>query len=387
MRSRCYFIFSIILLTFVSATRFAFGENSLPQLRIGLIHTFSKADPACYDQFTNNLENAVVMAWDDYKASHRSPRYNIVLTKYDIMGNELKAADMMTKAYDDGSVATIGYVCSNYALLGGRRAQDLKVPLITPTATADEISNIGDYVYMSSFRDSYQGQVLASFAINDLGLKKAIIIKAADSIYSVSLANAFKREYVRQGGNVIFEKSILTSDTDYEDLITRTIGMDYQMVFIPNYALQTAGLIAAFLKHGQNKVFIGGDGWNLSDNTYKIIGDKYFEGYMTMSWVPDVNTKESRQFVKNYIRRYHEEPLDVAAHSYDSAMLLFESIENASGFTREGIKNSLARTSSFHGVTGKALYNKHNYPAKSVILIRVRGKNREIYKIFSPNKL
>lgn len=385
MQKRSFFLI-FFFLVFHDAVVASDVWHSFPTLRVGLIHTFSKADPSCYDQFTNNLENAVAMAWDEYKAAHRNLKYNISFEKYDIDGNKLNAAEMMKKAHNDGCVAVIGYVCSNYALIGGREAQKLKVPLITPTATADEISQIGDYVYMSSFRDSYQGQVLAKFVVEDLNLNKAVVLKTADSVYSVSLAEAFKREYLKRGGNIVFEKSILTSDTNYDDFIKQVSGMDYQIVFIPNYALQTSGIIAAFLKHGQNKIFIGGDAWNLSENTNKIIGDAYFEGYMTMSWIPDIDTVESKKFVNNYRKRFNEEPLDVAAHSYDSAMLLFKSIEGANNFTGEAIKNSLSRTTLFNGMTGSSFYGGRTYPEKTIILIKVTGKKSEIHKIYSPDK-
>lgn len=139
------------------------GANALDKqvVNIALIHTFSIADPKCYDPYGKNFENGFNMAWSDFKSENPNIAFNVNIRKYDIADNKLRAIDQMRNAAQSDNVAAIGYACSDIALLGGKEAQSQKIPLITPTATMDEIADIGDYVFMASFKNSYQAKVLA----------------------------------------------------------------------------------------------------------------------------------------------------------------------------------------------------------------------------------
>src|SRR3989338_10124720 len=150
-------LLSVIILFFT--VQAVLAAEKMPALKVALIHTFSKSDSMCYDPYGKNLLNGVEMAWLDFKEQHPNASFDIKFTKYELADDKLKAAEMIDKAIADNAIAAIGYPCSDFAVLGGERAQKLGIATITPTASDDQIADIVDYVFMAWSKNSYQTKV------------------------------------------------------------------------------------------------------------------------------------------------------------------------------------------------------------------------------------
>lgn len=351
------------------------------RLNIALIHTFSKADPACYDPYGKNLLHGVEMAWSNFQKKYPNIPFDLNLIQYDISDSRRKTVEMMDKAYSDNVVAAIGYICSDFALLGGMRAQQLGIPVITPSATDDRIAQIGDYVFMGSFTNSYQGEVLAKFAFDDLGKRKTLIIEAVDCPYCISLAGAYRKFFEQNGGTIVAELNILQKDTDFKDVVTETSKYSYDSVLLPNYAMQIAGIIAEMLKFDVNTTFLGGDAWLWTKDAFDVVGDKPFIGYSVTTWLPEYPTKQSKEFVRNYTQQYNDQISDAAAHSYDVATILFNAIKKVQIYDRMHIRDALYKTGTHEGVTGTLKYEGRNHPKRPIMIMKTTNYKQEMLKI------
>ncbi len=362
----------------------ASAADKIPVLNIALIHTYSKADPLCYDPYGKSLLNGVEMAWDDFKRQNAPLGFDVRFVKYDLGDSKMKAMEMMDEADRDGAVAALGYICSDLALLGGKRAQELKIPMVTPTATDDRVADIGDYLFTAIFKNSEQGEALARYAALDLKKKKTLVISAVDCAFCTSLADSYERSFKRLGGSITGELKILTSERNFESVIKEAGSLDYDSVLLANYAIQIAGIIAEFLKSGKDVVFLGGDSWVWTERFHEIVGDRDFEGYSIAGWVPEFPTKKSKDFVANYRRRYKENLVDTAAHSYDAATILFNAIKNAVACDRQHIKTALYRIGTYHGVSGQHIFNGRNWPKHSFVLLKNTNKEQKIVRLIEP---
>src|SRR3989339_685968 len=238
--------------------------------RIALVHTFSKADPNCYDPYGKNLENGVRLAWEVFKRTHHGLSFEIEFKQYDLADNPLLAAPRVMEAAQDSSViAAIGLGCSDLALLGGVEAQHQGLPILTPGATDDRVSNIGDNVFMILFSNSYQGEVLAQFAFHELKKKDVLVIKAVDCTYCLSLADAFKVSFEKQGGHVVADLNVLKTDQDFKDLVRESKKYKFDVVLLANYAMQVAGIIGELVKEGTDIPFLGGDSWLFTKESFE----------------------------------------------------------------------------------------------------------------------
>lgn len=373
----CFLLITLLLCKVVQA------DNKVV-LNIALIHTFSKADPMCYDPYGKNLFNGVEMAWEDFQKNNPGLQFDLKFNKYDLADKKKNAIEMVDAAVRDNAIAAIGCVCSDLAILGGQRAQQLAIPIITPSASDDRIADIGEYVFMASFRNSYQGEVLSNFAYKELNKRNTLIVKSVDCPYCISLADAYKRTFTHNGGNVVAEIDILTSDYDFSKVVATAKKYKYDSVLLPNYAKQVAGIIAEMLSVGIQTTFLGGDAWVWTEKTFDVIGDKPFIGYSVTTWVPEYPTKQSKEFVKRYKDKYDDKIGDTAPHSYDAATLLFDAIKNSPIHDRVHVKDALHRLKTLNGITGRLVFNGNNYPRRPILVMATSNHKQQILKIIDP---
>ena len=76
--------------------------------------------------------------------------------------------------------------------------------------------------------------------------------------------------------------------------------------------------------------------------------------------------------------------MDSAAHSYDSAMFLFEALLRTPVYGREEIKKALYKTSIIDGVSGRLAFNGRNWPERSLIILKHSNRKQEIIKVINP---
>lgn len=373
---------TMVVVIFISRSLQA---SPISKINVALFHTFSKASSVCYDPYGQNLERGIRLAWEDFKKEHKKLSYDILFTKYDYDNDKIKAIEVVDEATKGGALVGMGFMCSDFAILGGKRAQENKLPIVTPTATDDEIATIGDYVTTGIYTNSVQGNILANFSYNDLAKRRTIIISAADCSYCTSLASAYRKSFEALGGKIVGEYNILTSDTDFSSLLSNIEIQNFDSILLPNYAMQSALIISYLLKYDIVSTFLGGDGWTWSEQIYDIINDKRLDAYFTTSWIHEVQNEKSRKFFQRFGAQFKEEALGTVAHCYDVAMILYDVLDGLKTYNRGTIKEALNQAWRYNGITGTFLHQRgKRYSDRTVILVKVSDRKQIVIKTLNP---
>ena len=110
----------------------------------------------------------------------------------------------MTRLINDHkAVAILGEVASSLSLAGGPIAQQAKVPMISPSSTNPDVTDVGDYIFRVCFLDDFQGWVGAKFAQDNLKATKAAILYDQAEPYSSGLADFFEKSFKELGGTIV----------------------------------------------------------------------------------------------------------------------------------------------------------------------------------------
>ena len=133
--------------------------------------------------------------------------------KFNVMDNKsdaTEAANVATRLItQDKVVAVMGAATSGNTMGFMQVATDNKVPIITPSGTALEVTvdpntkKVRDYVFRTCFIDPFQGIVMANFATNDLKDKTAVLYVDNQSPYAKGLAQFFKDSCIKQRGKIV----------------------------------------------------------------------------------------------------------------------------------------------------------------------------------------
>jgi branched-chain amino acid transport system substrate-binding protein len=283
------------------------------------------------------------------------------------------------KAIAKGVTAIIGSQWSSHTLAVAPVAQANKTPLITNISTNEGVTKIGDYIFRVCFTDSFQGKVMAKFAREDLNAITAVMIVDLTSDYSMGLARDFKAHFEQLGGTVAGQVEYTLKAPDFDRVAVQVKALHPQVVFIPSYD-ESALIIKYLMSLGVKAIPIGGDGWE-SERFFEKGGRDIHKGYYTTHWTEGVSTEESRKFVQRYKQK--GKVFNAAeALAYDAVLLLADAIKRSGSFDRTKIRDALAATKGFQGVTGAISFNTQRDPIKSAVIIEIKdGKPRYLKNV------
>ncbi len=131
-----------------------------------------------------------------------------------------------------------------------------------------------DYYFRVCFIDPFQGTVMANYAYQKLGARKAAIIQEVTNDYAVGLASFFKEAFVKLTGdpNAVVEVSnYQTNDQDFSAQLTNIKSKNVDVVFAPGNFTESALIVKQAKQLGFTIPFIGGVTWE-TDEFLKIGG-------------------------------------------------------------------------------------------------------------------
>lgn len=290
---------------------------------------------------------------------------------------------------EDEVVALIGPNRSSHAAVVGPVAQKHRIPMVTTTATNPNVTQAGDFVFMASFTDSFQGAVMAQFAKMELGISTAAIITRKGDLYTEGISDFFSSNFNGLGGNVVAQVFFESGTTDFTEQLAQIAEMKPDALFTAGFVqdiadiTQQARAIPLQNANGEPTVFLGADSWDsqllFADENAAIEGS-YFSGHFS----PETDEPNARAFVDTYMFIYEATPTGGVAVSYDAVKLLFEAIERAGSLDPDAIREQLAATENYIGATSITRYNENRQPTKSAVIFTIKDGQKHFYQQIDP---
>ena len=356
-----------LALTFLICV-FACSQPQKPaNIRIGVFLSLTGAT-ASYG--TSSL-NAIKMATDEVNSGGGIKGRQIELFVEDDHSNTQDVPAIVTKLISQPKVAALlAEPVSTRAMAGAPIAQQHQTVMISSASVKPELTAIGDYIFRACFISSTEGEAIAKFATGKLNAKTAAIILDDKNDYAVVLAGFFKESFQRLGGKIVSEQKYEASATELTSQLAAIKSTNPDIIFAPGF-YTTAPLVAREVKQAKlSTTLIGSDGWD-SASLMKD-GSEPFEGvyFADHFWVGS-DDSVVRKFVADYQAKYSIAPDATAATAYDAARLLFDACKRAASFDRTPIRNALAATRDFPGVTGKITLDNNRNAQVPVYLLRI----------------
>jgi len=322
--------------------------------------------------FGQSSHKGTALAIDDLNAAGGVLGKKIQLLTEDDQSQAGQPATVVRKLISsDNVVAILGEVASSKSLEAAPICQQSHIPMISPASTNPKVTETGDYIFRVCFIDPFQGTVMANFARKTLKLQNAAVLTDVKSDYSLGLAKFFKAGFTADGGKIVAEQNYSAGDKDFNAQLTAIKAANPDGIFLPGYYTEV-GLIALQARQlGLTCPIFGGDGWESS--SLVPIGGKALEGcYFSTHYSPESTAPAVQNFVKAYKAKYNETPDAMAALGYDSAMLLADAIKRASTTDAAKVRDALAATKDFHGVTGDITMDANRNASKPAVILTIK---------------
>ncbi len=335
--------------------------------------------------FGQSTHRGLMMAVDEINAKGGVLGKKIKLLTEDTQSKPEEAASAVTKLINRDNVkAIIGEVASSRSLAAAPICQANGIPMISPASTNPAVTQKGDYIFRVCYIDPFQGEVMAKFVFNSLKLTKAAILKDIKNDYSVGLAQYFKEAYEKLGGVIVAEQAYSEGDSDFKAQLTNLKGAAPEAIVVPGYYTEVALIVKQARELNMNMPFMGGDGWD-SAKLIEIGGPALNNSYYATGYSADDTNTVVRQFVAKYHSLYGTEIPDVmVALGYDAANIMFDAIGRAGSTNGAAIRDAIAATRDYKGITGSITIDKDRNARKSVVIIAVENGQARYKETIQP---
>lgn len=332
-----------------------------------------------YEPMTGDSAAGGQMTWEGIQLANEL--YPEVLGKQvrlfleDNKTDKVEAANAVNRLIEHHKVvAIIGSYGSSMSMAGGLVAQEKGIPVVGCSPTNPLVTLGNDYYFRVCFIDPFQGRVMAQYAFESLGAETAVIIRNVADDYAVGLGNYFQEAFVEFTGS---EDSILSvldyqkGDQDFTAQLTTVKNLNPDVVFAPGSYGDSALMIRQARELGIQQPFLGGDTWEAPE--FIEVGGEAVEGaVLSTHYSPEATpTAISEEFVQVYKEKFGKEANAFAALGFDAYMVILDAIERAGSAEPQAIRDALAATENFQGVTGIITLDENGDATKSAVILKV----------------
>lgn len=232
----------------------------------------------------------------------------------------------------------------------------------TPFGTAGEAYLPG--YYRTAHNDLYQGQAVADYVFNDLGLTKAGAIHDGDP-YTDGLATAFADAFTALGGEVVIYTSVNKGDTDMTSVLTEVAAAGPQVVFMPifppevNFIAEQLGSISGW----EDVVLFAADGASVASFLSTPESEGWYFSGPNLQFGENANEftgETASNLLTRYTDTFGEAPsAGFWGHAYDATTMLLKAIDSVAVLQDDGsllidrakLREALS-ASAFSGIIG-----------------------------------
>ncbi len=242
---------------------------------------------------------------------------------------------------DDGSIAVLGGLLSGPTAAIGVVCDMYGVPLISPTATNDNIWELGPDIFQTNITGLYEVRLLAQLATSVM-LKQRFAIIHPDTPEGRRHALVFTTEIESRGGEIVAISTFPPQGTDFKDPILAVRKERPEVIFAPATVDQMVLLGPQLDFYRAGALVLGLSNWNsnkLRDRSATVLERAVFPDDLVLfpsrweedfkrTWNPDT---------------YPPEATALALKAYQSTRMLLDTLVQSQAATRQRLALALTR--------------------------------------------
>src|SRR5699024_10529438 len=174
-------------------------------------------------------------------------------------------------------------------------------------------------------------------------------------------------------GTIVTQESYTSGDTDFSAVLTSLLVQEYDVLYVPGYYTEGGLIIQQARQMGITQPILAGDGF-ASPTLIELAGaENVNDVYFTNHFSSESEEPVVVEFMAAYEEKFGSEPDAFAALGYDAAKLLIDAVERAGSTDPEAVKDAIAATTEFAGVTGTFAIDENHNPVKPATMITLQN--------------
>lgn len=310
--------FVLMVLFFFAACNNANKDKDV--VKIGVILPFT-GELASYG---NPMLSGIKLAYNEID----STKYKLIFI--DSKGENKEAVSGLQKLINVDKVKfVIGDISSTTTIAMIPIAEKNGVFILSPGASSPKLRNISKYFarnYPSSIEESLNA---ASFIYNNFDKQNVAVVYVNDE-YGLGLANLFKDEFLKLGGNISFFEAYETEQTDFRTLIEKLKRIKPKVIYLAGNQKEMGLFMKQFAESGIKTQIVSNISF-LEADCINVAGEAANGAIVPLPYYnpEDTTYKGAYSFGKLFFSKYNKYPTVAEAVGYDALKLMVESIDKS----------------------------------------------------------
>lgn len=347
---------------------FSEGDTNPPTIRIGILASLSGSG-AIYGQAMREGADLALEEINRRGGVLGRPLELIYRDDRNDMGEN--GHQTVRLLFEDKVWAIIGSVHSGCTHVAARITLKAETPQLTTVSTDPTVQMIGSpWMFRCLADDRSQGRAIADLVFAKHGHRRVGLFQQRNR-YGKMGGKTIAQIAETRGTPLIFKNFFVTDQKDFSEQVALLRQANPDAIIIWGLYTEAAGLVRAIRTAGLKMPIYGADGM-VSPEFIRLAGEAAEGTIVTYPFDDTRNDPVTKRFIETFQKKYGKPPDSFAAHAYDAVYLMARAIERG-GLNKARIRDALAATRDFPGVTGPISFNEYNDDPREVIFARVEG--------------
>ncbi|CAO3437316.1 ABC transporter substrate-binding protein [Azospirillum doebereinerae] len=322
-------------------------------------------------QYGQDFRKAAEIALDEFNAAGKPFKVEIVFE--DSRSDAKEGTNIARKFVDDKAiVGVLGDFTSGVSMASAQVYKEAGLAQLSQTASHPDYTKISKYQFRNIATQAQEGPYNAQWMASK-GYKNVAVI-AEQTDWGQSVVGGYSEAVKAGGGTVAFSEFFNRGLKDYRSLISKIERAKPDAIYTGFFYEDGAQFLKQLQQLGV-KTPVYSTSAAYSPKLIELAGDAAEGVRLTSNFLPTDPAPNVQHFVTEWKKRSADAvPGQFPAQAYDAVRIMLAAVEKAQpNPTREKVRDALAQTTDFPGVTGKTTFNAEREPVKELVKVEVKG--------------
>lgn len=279
----------------------------------------------------------------------------------------------------------IGPPTSTLAIAVAPVAEVSLIPMITPMASNPAVTAGRRMVVRLAFVDAVQGMVLARYAYDSLGVRRAAALHDAASPHGREVTRTFRETFEALGGSIVRVETFDVDDPrDHSPQIRRILDTRPDAILLPSFVVHDSAQIRVARAMGFGGRFLGSDAWDIRALSSR---EDARGSIVVANWDRHADRAASREFLAIWAARHpDEQPRATAAATFDAIMIAAEAASRAGARSGTAVADSIRNLGPWAGALAQFDFRGTGDPVRGAVILEVQRDSTPIRAIITPEQ-
>jgi branched-chain amino acid transport system substrate-binding protein len=322
-------------------------------------------------QYGTMFKNSAQMALEEFNKSGKLKGATVEIKFEDSKSDAKEGVNIAKKFSDDASiVGVIGDFNSTVSMAAGQVYAQQKVPQLSQTASHPDFLKISDWQFRNITTMAIESPFIAKW-LADAKLKKYAVVAIQNDWGQTAVQNF--TDAVKKNGNEIVDTEFFNpGNRDFRSILTKISRNKPDAIVLFMFYEESSSLLQQRLQMNI-KTPIYSASPSYEPKLLQLAGPAANGVLLPTTFVADNPDPKVKSFVDGYKSRYNADPSMFAAQAYDATNIMLNAIVAAGpNPTRQKVRDALAATRNFAGVTGDTTFDpKTREPSKTLTRMEI----------------